>query len=116
MDFIHSLRCYEDNKFGLYNTGIRDSCDYTYILSSIQLNQATNNPIIFPNPAENRIRIRIQANDELNYELFNLSGVLLKKGNETDVDLSAIADGVYFLRLTINKSQSKMIKIIKHLP
>jgi len=42
MDFLHSLRCYEDNEFGFYNAEIRDSCDYRYILSSIKLNQAIN--------------------------------------------------------------------------
>ena len=116
IDFINSLRCYEDSEFGFYNTGLRDSCDYTYVWVSIQQNQTSNDFMVYPNPFENRLMIQIHDNEHLNYELFNLSGVTLKKGHETNLDLSAFQNGIYFLKIIVNNRQVKTVKIIKHLP
>lgn len=113
---LNSLRCYEDSELGFYNTGLRDSCDYTYVWVSIQQSPTASDINVYPNPFETKLFIEARDNNYLNYEIFDLRGSLLKQGRETDIDLSNLQNGIYFLKATIKNRQCKMIKIIKHLP
>jgi hypothetical protein len=58
---------------------------------------------IYPNPASNRIHIKISSSgdDSFNYSVFTITGTIVKKGNidgrESIIDISVLKPGIYFL-------------------
>jgi hypothetical protein len=69
--------------------------------------------VLYPNPVKDQLYIDINL-DDLNIEIFNLSGQLLLKTNEKTIELSHLKAGVYFLNInsgTLNTS--KVYKFIK---
>jgi hypothetical protein len=116
INFIHSLRCYEDPQLGLYSTGLRDSCNYVYYDSSIDLKQDFDDIKIYPNPVIDHLKLDNTNGIKLSYEIINTTGITLLTGSGTDINLSAIQDGIYYLRLFTTQNNFKTILIIKHLP
>lgn len=116
VDFIHSLRCYEDTVLGFYSTGLRDSCTYEYNWTLTEDEQSNNNFRVYPNPTTGKISISNIVGDNVYYELYNLNGLLLRKGNEAEIDISNCKDGIYFLKIVVHNRSTMVIKIIKHLP
>lgn len=54
---------------------------------------------VYPNPVENELRFNIQSSS-VNYQVIDLSGKLIKKGNTTGmVSVSELSTGVYLLML-----------------
>jgi hypothetical protein len=69
--------------------------------------------VLYPNPVKDQLYIDINL-DDLNIEIFNLSGQLLLKTNEKTIELFHLKAGVYFLNInsgTLNTS--KVYKFIK---
>ncbi|SMG48460.1 Por secretion system C-terminal sorting domain-containing protein [Marivirga sericea] len=69
--------------------------------------------IIYPNPAENVIRILHNADsDYLN--IYSVKGVIVKSttiiGESTEIDVSNLSSGLYFIRLNQTGSMQKFIK------
>jgi hypothetical protein len=116
IDFIHSLRCYEDTVLGYYSTGYRDSCTYTYKWTSINNKSVSNILKVYPNPFNNVLTISNDFDENIYYEIYSFNGLLIKSGTENEIDLSYVKYGVYILRAKINNENIKSIKIIKHLP
>ena len=112
-DFIWNLRCYHDSELGFYSTGLRDSCTYKYIWTNIN-NELLHNISVFPNPVSDILRIN--TSETIYYEIYNLNGVLLKKGVEKDVNISNFSDGIYLLKLKANNIKTKTFRITKHKP
>ncbi|MCB0629547.1 MAG: T9SS type A sorting domain-containing protein [Saprospiraceae bacterium] len=88
---------------------------------------ATNNPIgeaskvsIFPNPAANLIRIRLNADAAISfpvsYQLFSLNGASILIGQvskkEWTLDLSGLSSGIYVLKLTDPKNDRYCKKVM----
>ncbi len=86
--------------------------------SALGLSDIENEVIIYPNPVQNQLTISLNKNIEsitcsvidirgtviLNYELNNIQIY--------EMDLSNIANGVYFLHI-LNQNKKKVIKILK---
>ncbi len=74
-----------------------------------------NDIIVYPNPFTDKVFF----SDELlntDYQIISISGALLKSGKITsnEINLSALASGIYFMQITDNKShQRKTFKLIK---
>ncbi len=59
------------------------------------------NPIIYPQPASNEIRIlETFALDFWQIDLINMEGKKLKRVDKANIDISELVQGVYFLRFT----------------
>ena len=77
----------------------------------------------YPNPANNTLYISYELNQkaELSYEIFNLSGLKVLKNKVTnsigektsEIDISKLSNGTYFLRITDIKSEMIMFAISK---
>lgn len=72
---------------------------------------------VYPNPAEDVLRIEVPNVSSFNWELINVTGKLLRSelvaGNRGQTDLSDLAPGVYLLRLkSADSSLSSVKKII----
>ncbi|MBL1221251.1 T9SS type A sorting domain-containing protein [Chryseobacterium sp. L7] len=67
---------------------------------------------LFPNPVKDVLHIQTQENKDYDYQVFNMSGQLVKSGQFKNgkTDLSSLISGIYFL--TINDLK-EIVKIIK---
>ncbi|NOQ74253.1 MAG: T9SS type A sorting domain-containing protein [Crocinitomix sp.] len=72
-----------------------------------------NNITVFPNPTSDHITIEFEG--EFNYSLVSLNGKILsvtKAVNQTTLDLSEFADGIYFLEIQ-SENVSEFVKVLK---
>lgn len=114
------LRCYSDDAFGVYSTGLTSSCDYLTGISESQIGQRLLK--IYPNPAENEITVEYYGNIEqiITLDLYNLIGervgsYKLDKGNNTmKISLLNYEAGIYFYQIISDEkiiSKEKLIII-----
>ena len=83
--------------------------EFTVIPCENSLNNINEDDVVvFPNPTTGTFCI----NTESNIKLYSIQGILLKETYGKEMDLSGYPQGMYFLQ--INKSQSKVLKIIKN--
>jgi len=113
-DYIKSLRCYYDPGFGLYSTGLRDSCNYEYDYTSVYSNLKTEVLKVYPNPILDVLTIDIDNGQLIYYELINQIGIIIKKGFERQIDLSSLQNGIYFLKVKSDGYDCQTIKLVKH--
>ena len=74
----------------------------------------------YPNPTRDKLTLHIEEynNEKLNYQLYNMSGRLLKNGVikefNTSIDLSNQNSGIYLLKVASDQQEIQTFKIIKH--
>lgn len=68
---------------------------------------------LFPNPTSSEIQLVSDYYYKVTYEIRNASGKLLQKGFDNIIDLSAYANGVYFIKLSANE-QSWVERVVKN--
>lgn len=70
----------------------------------------------YPNPAKNNVKVNVSGSQNGNITLTDIAGRVIYEGkvngNETNIDLSKIADGVYFLKY-VDNNLTKTIKLNK---
>lgn len=113
---LRCLRCYSDNEISYKANYWSKECDYLRPLhgtSSIKDN-LVNELVVSPNPFDSYFIISIDK--PIEYELYDTFGRLLIQGKEKKVNTATLFNGIYLLRLTINKIETKTIKVIKHMP
>lgn len=117
INWTQGLRCYYDEEFGLYSTGIADSCTYTFKWTGMKNNALKPTIVLSPNPTTGKVEIKTNNNIEIDIELRNLMGRSLfvsKSSNNEVFDLTNFPDGIYIL---IAKDGNKILdvkKIIKY--
>ena len=70
-----------------------------------------NDIVVYPNPASNHINIKSKL-DIINSKLFDVKGKLILKSNQKNIDISHLSKGLYFLKLSTNKSEIVTKKIV----
>ncbi|PKF76228.1 T9SS type A sorting domain-containing protein [Chryseobacterium sp. PMSZPI] len=80
--------------------------------ANIETETKENTISLYPNPATNTVYIKVKENKNYYYQLYNTLGQLVKTGmfENKQIDISALASGIYLIR--INNSE-KVVKIIK---
>ena len=93
--------------------------DVNYLATEVVKIGLSNNSVnVYPNPTRNNIAVALTAGLYDKYSIIGLQGVTILNGNITNVDnqinlnLSDIAPGIYFLKLTGNAG-SKSSRVIK---
>jgi len=82
---------------------------YRYkIKSKVQTNELpTKNIVIYPNPANNYIKVLSENNSQQKYIIYNNSGQLIKTGSDSkQIDISNLSKGFYYLILEDKKERS----------
>lgn len=107
------LLCFSINNIVIYPDSTYD-CDKALNVVE-QINE--QNILIYPNPASDRLIIDTRQNNiDLNLTLYNINGqeIMQKqiKNIVTDLDISSLKKGIYFVRL-INDRTVEVRKIIK---
>ncbi len=115
----HSLRCYKDDNFSLYQTEPITDCEYIYTNVQDISGSATNRVEIFPNPANNKLFVvAVQK-----MKTINIYDVLGRKVNihsdyKSEVcastDISHLPNGMYFVEVQFSDKQKVSAKILKH--
>ena len=71
---------------------------------------------IFPNPVGHDLYIDLQCSGTVTMEIRDLSGKMLiakKIENNTSVDVSALANGIYLVSLSNQDTVQKKVRIVK---
>lgn len=84
-------------------------------LNSLSLNDTltkNNIPVLFPNPSENLIQITHSVLENKNYEIINLNGKSIQKGqlSNNTIGISDLEKGIYILKFAGNNQVYKIIK------
>jgi hypothetical protein len=86
----------------------------TYLNSLSVKNPVTKNniPVLFPNPSANSIQIINSDLENKSYEIINLNGKSIKKGqlSNNTIGISDLENGVYILKFVGSKQVYKIIK------
>lgn len=71
----------------------------------------------YPNPTRNSVQVKVSGSENGAVTLSDITGRVVYQsmlsGTEATIDLSKVADGVYFIKYTDNNSMTKTIKINK---
>jgi len=72
----------------------------------------TNTVLVYPNPAQNRVRVEIGNQKIEKIECYDLSGMLLEESNSDWFDISGLNKGVYIVKILSegNTYSSKLVK------
>ena len=118
-DVIKGLRCYSDPDFGSYETGIVDSCYYTYNQTSVEDLNAVNSFKLWPNPVNNTLNIQVNTGLET-LNIYNINGQLVKPINVTltqnqslTIDITDLPIGIYSL-VGLSNQETIKAKFVKH--
>lgn len=124
-DYNGNFRCYSDDTFGLYSTGISSSCDYFKDETSfgeLQIEQGILK--IYPNPAQSQITIEFNTTEKsfFSVQIKNILGKTVKViddrafsngKNKIKIDVSEFSKGLYFVQLQ-SENEIKSTKFAKH--
>ena len=72
---------------------------------------------IFPNPCHDFVSIKHSGQNNLYYELFDLTGALLLAGylvnSDADIDVNSLDNGIYYLRVYDSEKAFNPVKLMK---
>jgi hypothetical protein len=119
-----------DTQFATYHLIVaRDGCSDTLaqkvdcIITPSGLNDILPGPgfEVYPNPAHNRLRIKLTGSTtaDSQVEILNVCGQIVEKSTagpgrqELEMDISNMASGIYFVRMTGNNLRFSLKKLIK---
>ncbi|HBS87480.1 MAG TPA: hypothetical protein DEA97_13035 [Bacteroidales bacterium] len=75
-------------------------------------NAVSENIQIFPNPANNFLKIK--TDQKINYTVYNYIGEVLLIGENTLVDISRLSSGVYLIKLRFENGKEQIFKFVKN--
>ncbi len=89
----------------------------TYNTNPVSDNQisAEFSSLIYPNPSEGKLNIKNPSSDKFSYQIYTINGILVASrhhitGATTEVDLSDLAKGMYFVNVrTADKTETHKI-------
>ncbi len=97
------------------NNGIDEDCDGVDLIQTAIENDADWNLQIYPNPAQENLKINSPNQIISTIKIFDLKGSLVKQWlsnqqNSLDIDISHLVKGVYMIEISLNNDQSTIIK------
>ncbi|MGN6569766.1 MAG: T9SS type A sorting domain-containing protein, partial [Flavipsychrobacter sp.] len=72
---------------------------------------------LWPNPAKDILHLEYISNKHVTYEIVNLQGSRVMAGNvntDQNVNIAALAPGMYFIRLSFDGKNGTTQKFVKH--
>ena len=103
----------ENPEFGDYRHVDIKELDLSSITNIFDNSLGVYKVFIYPNPIQNVFYINLGENKTMNFELYNIQGILLLSKSiitEANVDISFLSSGLYFI--VVDKKY--VYKIIKH--
>lgn len=90
------------------------------VISGVEEYEISLNYAVYPNPTRGKVTLNIDETDleNLRYQLFSMSGVMLEEKNiedtETEINLDLLPSSTYFLRIIKDQVSVKLLKIVKN--
>lgn len=112
VDFnLYSFSCFQDDNFPLFNVTGKD-CEY---LLKVGIPEIKETYKLYPIPTKNKLYISENINNELFIRIFTTNGKVVYscRTRLNEIDLSSIANGVYFIRIDEKNKKSIVKKIVK---
>ncbi|MBO4575174.1 MAG: T9SS type A sorting domain-containing protein [Bacteroidales bacterium] len=108
---IFHLLCYHEDWMIIYVNPVYNSCDVNEIVE----NNANLGVNVYPNPASEIVNILNDSDMIINdVEIIDLTGRTVLKAEKCDnIDISALAEGQYFVKLSGSTTLVKKLSIIK---
>ena len=108
-----NLRCYSDNSFGFYSTGISSSCD---LVTGIAHQEVNSRLKIYPNPANEKLNLSVpfELKGTLKFEIYDLTGKLLISHNcseQLEISTASLKEGVYLCKWYLDDVYVKSDKL-----
>jgi hypothetical protein len=104
--------------YRLKQVDIDGATSYSPVIHVMDCGGKTKSITLYPNPTATGVFLTTNDTDAMEYELYDIKGVLLHKdkmrNSTTYIDLSAWAAGTYFLKLRQNNSIVNNFSIIKN--
>jgi len=111
---------------GTYNVGLLISCSNSKSLitlnATVQITLSGISPLelnevsLYPNPAVENLNLSLN-NNVSSFDIMSVSGAVLNtykvRGNQMTINVSTLAEGVYFIRFTNNDGSSFVKKFVK---
>lgn len=118
-DDEHTLRCYKDDNFNLYQINSSTDCNFIYTSVSDISGRGNLSVKVFPNPSTSKLSIRsLQYNiDAISF--LNLHGqyqnveLIFKNKKEYQFDMRELSTGIYLLKVEMGNGQFLISRIIK---
>ena len=111
------------------DNGIDEDCDgedFASILDQLPFGEGNDLSVgfepdfrIFPSPTAGILNIASNINSAVDYELANIFGKVVKAGTQiwvggsTQLDLSDLPDGIYYLTIIISRNQRQTFRVLK---
>lgn len=119
--FTSLLTCYKENNETVFPFELNDKgCDLNSIIISNIQNLKISNIQIYPNPFTNKIKVRVGNINTQNLKIlvFNLLGEKLLTeeinfGNEFELNLSFLPNGIYTIKIENNELQTFEKMVVK---
>lgn len=105
---------------GSVSEGVQQAFEISTIIGIENAPEINLSFFAFPNPTTSSLTLDIgnYPNSNLSYQFFNLNGSLLEMNlvvlNQTIINTSNYAQGVYFLKIIENGKELKTFKIVKN--
>ena len=95
------LRCYEDSILGLYETGIVDSCEEVFTLTSLDIQLTDDEFMVYPVPASDFIHWTGTEAGFQKVRLIDINGRVIREAETYDrkMDLRGIENGIYIIEV-----------------
>jgi Secretion system C-terminal sorting domain len=104
---------------GTITEGMQQPYEILYMTGIEEEKGITLDCILYPNPATVNVKLKIENHEikNLNYQLYNMSGLLLQnlkiENNETTIPMDGLEHATYFLKVTENNKALQTFRIIK---
>ena len=115
---------YEATANGSYFVTVYDDCfavsDTVILTAEASLfEMATQNFVLYPNPADDKITLIQNQSNQLDYQILDIAGNTFSKGvisiSSSELDVTELSSGVYFIEIqNRNSGESVAIKFIKN--
>ena len=102
--------------FRLKQNDLNGKYTYSKIIIAKKCSGSEGDISVFPNPTTSIVNVNFGNREGLNYELFNLSGTLMEKGNLTEnqtISLENQSASMYFLKIFEKGKTVKTVKILR---
>ncbi len=97
---VHEIKMRDDRTLFLYTHGRGMWAISLFPLSSTKAVNKIQNAVVYPNPAKGLVYIKTNNGKTFsNWEMYNGSGLLVKKGQENPINVSGLARGQYYIRI-----------------
>ena len=85
---------------GVWDSPLNSSSTYTN-------SETVNNLNVYPNPASNKLYIKLKSSDLVHFEIRSISGKIIKEGtlvSSNYIDISRINSGTYIIKIRVGNS------------